>query len=42
MLLREREERRGVEGRHQKEMDNLKLMHAQELYILRKRERKGG
>jgi regulator of replication initiation timing len=36
-----RENLKSLEGKHQKEVENLRLMHAQELYILRKKEKKG-
>jgi hypothetical protein len=39
-LTEEREGRRVSEARHQKEVENLKLMQAQELYMLRKKEKK--
>jgi hypothetical protein len=36
-LENERQTRRAAEARHAKEVENLKLMQAQELYILRKK-----
>ena len=37
---RERDAASRMELRHLKDIENLKLMHAQELYILRKKDKK--
>lgn len=35
-----KESQNNIESKHKKEIDNLKLMHAQQLYILKKKEKK--
>jgi hypothetical protein len=39
-LEQEKQMRKDMENKHNKEIDNLKLMHSQELYIMRKKDKK--